>query len=777
MFRRLTALLLFAAPLAAHAQIPPIGGWRAHLPLANAVGVSRADDHVLVATTLAAFRHYPADGSVERLSTVNDLGDIGVSGLFAQPGADGARLLVYGNSNVDVLYPNGDVFNFPFIRNANIVGDKRVLDAGFRGDSAYLACGFGIVVLDLERRLSPATYFFSDEDGTPIRVNAVRAFGDSLYAATERGLYRAPADDPLLEEFARWRAATDAGLPAGECDGLLVWDGRLHLRYGALLYARDAGEWMPWYNAEPGRIAYLGPDGGRLLVLEHFGADNPPDSARLVLREPDAVAGIVRDPALTFPTAVEPEGNRLWFADLFRGLVRYDGPGALTTIVPNGPASAKAFAMAALDEQVYVAPGDVNNSWNRLFNGDGFFRHGTFGWTNFTAFGFGPLDSIRDVLAVALDPYTADAWLGSFGDGLIRLPAEGEPEVFKQDALQAAVGDPTNYRVAGLAYDVITGHLWVANNGAAQPVVVREYNTGQWYRFPSGLPASAGEALAEVVTDAFGTAWYQVARGGGILAYNPGADLSSAVDDQRKNLRLGAGNGNLPSLDVNALAVDRDGEIWIGTDAGIAVVYNPSAVFDAGTLGDAAQIVVELDGFPAILFEDETVNEITVDGANRKWLGTENGAFLISPDGTEQLRHFTDANSPLLDNSVKSIAVNQATGEVFFGTASGIVSWRGEATAGGETHEDVIVFPNPVREDYDGPIAVRGLVADADVKITDARGRMVYETTALGGQAIWDGRLVGSGERASTGVYFVYSTDATGQEKFATKFLLIGGGR
>jgi hypothetical protein len=779
----MAGLLLVSAwgiPTALQAQTPAIGEWRPHLPLSNAIGVAESKGEVLCATTLAAFRYRTEDGNIERLSTVDALGDIGVSGLYPVPDGEGqhggASLLVYANSNVDVLYPDGSIFNFPAIRNANIVGDKRILDVGFRGDSAYLACGFGVVVLDLERRLSPATYFFSNADGTPIRVNAVRAFGDSLYAATELGLYRAWGQDPLLEEFARWALATDAGLPAGEADALVVWNDQLHVQYGALLYARDAGEWMPWYNADPAELVFRNGQGDGLLLIEHFIEDETVDSARTVQVFPDGSIMVLEDPVLPVPMAVVPaSGGGFWFADLFRGLALYRDGGVQQSIVPNGPGSAKAFNMAVLGDRIWVAPGDVNGSWNRLNNQDGFFRHDAFGWANFNDFNFSPLDSINDVLAVTLDPFTKDAWLGSFGDGLIRLPADGDPEVFKQAALDNAVGDPLNYRVAGLHYDPITGHVWIANNGAAQPIVVREYQTGTFYRFPSGLPASAGEAIAQVLTDDFGQVWYQVARGGGILVYDPGENLASTGDDRRKVLRQGAGNGNLPSTEVNALVKDLDGEIWIGTNTGIAVFYNPSAVLDPGTLGDASQIIVELDGFPAILFEDETVNTLAVDGANRKWLGTENGAFLISEDGTQQLLHFTEDNSPLLSNSVRSIAVNAETGEVFFGTSEGIVSYRGDATVGGETHSAVYVFPNPVREDYQGPIAIRGLVQDADVKITDTRGRLVYETTALGGQAVWDGRLVGSGKRAATGVYFVYSTDFDGQEKFATKFLMIGG--
>ena len=86
--------------------------------------------------------------------------------------------------------------------------------------------------------------------------------------------------------------------------------------------------------------------------------------------------------------------------------------------------------------------------------------------------------------------------------------------------------------------------------------------------------------------------------------------------------------------------------------------------------------------------------------------------------------------------------------------------------------DDVYAYPNPVEPDYDGPIAIKGLVRDADVKITDAAGNVVYATTAEGGQAIWDGNKQ-SGGRAKTGVYLVFASNDDGKETFVTKVLFI----
>ena len=161
---------------------------------------------------------------------------------------------------------------------------------------------------------------------------------------------------------------------------------------------------------------------------------------------------------------------------------------------------------------------------------------------------------------------------------------------------------------------------------------------------------------------------------------------------------------------------------------------------------------------PPPLLETENVIDIAVDGANRKWIGTQNGVFLLSPSGEEQVDRFTVANSPLFDNNIVDIAVDQQTGEVFIGTAKGIISYQSDAVEGGRVHRsDILVYPNPVREDYEGPIAINGLARDAVVKITDVTGKLVFETNALGGQAVWNGRDY-NGRRVQTGVYLVFSS-------------------
>ena len=205
---------------------------------------------------------------------------------------------------------------------------------------------------------------------------------------------------------------------------------------------------------------------------------------------------------------------------------------------------------------------------------------------------------------------------------------------------------------------------------------------------------------------------------------------------------------------------------------GVVIYYQPEQVFVDDNF-HANRVALTIDEHTQFLLITETVTSIAVDGANQKWIGTQNsGVYLVSEDGTEEINHFTEENSPLLSNTISDIGINHESGEVFFATDKGLISYRGSATMGSDEFRDVYVYPNPVRENYTGEITIRGLVSDVNVKITDISGNIVYETQAKGGQATWNGKDF-SGKRPSTGVYLVFCTNDDGSKTYITKLLFI----
>jgi ligand-binding sensor domain-containing protein len=293
---------------------------------------------------------------------------------------------------------------------------------------------------------------------------------------------------------------------------------------------------------------------------------------------------------------------------------------------------------------------------------------------------------------------------------------------------------------------------------------------GTWQAF-SLSPYIVDDFISDVVIDQFNQKWIIVPRGKGILVYNDNNTLDNPFDDRIKLLNTNPNNGGLHDAHILSLAVDRNGQVWVGTIKGVAVFYSPENVFSADVNIEAQQIYVEEEGISQYLLESEEVSCIAVDGANNKWFGTNNsGVFYMSEDGTKQIYHFTEENSPLLSNNIFDISIDNESGEVFFGTEKGIVSFRNVATKASETSEKAKVFPNPVKESYNGPIAIKNLTEDANVKITDISSNVVFEGFAEGGQIIWNGTNL-NGDRVSTGVYLVFITNEDGSQTMVSKIL------
>jgi ligand-binding sensor domain-containing protein len=310
--------------------------------------------------------------------------------------------------------------------------------------------------------------------------------------------------------------------------------------------------------------------------------------------------------------------------------------------------------------------------------------------------------------------------------------------------------------------------VWVSNSKVTNSISVKT-SDDEWKALSFSFLIGSVPVFGDMIIDQNNQLW-AIIKDVGIMVYD--GSLNTPDESNTKLLTNVVGNGNLPNTEVHCLIEDLKGTIWIGTNGGMVAIYNPGSVF-TGDDYDAQEIFVEEELSTQILFATELVQTIAIDGANRKWVGTANaGVFLMTEDATVQILHYTIKNSPLLSNNVSIIEINPRTGENYFGTEKGLVSYRGEAMEAFATLENAYAYPNPITPDYSGPIAIVGLTKNASVKITDINGQIVFETTSLGGQAIWDGknRL---GNRVSTGVYLVFCATEDGGEKVATKILFI----
>jgi ligand-binding sensor domain-containing protein len=263
------------------------------------------------------------------------------------------------------------------------------------------------------------------------------------------------------------------------------------------------------------------------------------------------------------------------------------------------------------------------------------------------------------------------------------------------------------------------------------------------------------------VVDQIGQVWMALnpSVGGGLIVFNRKENKSVLLSEV-------VGAGALPSRQVYSLAVDRNGQVWVGTAAGVAYFTNPSQVFS----GNVNSIKPIYNG--RFLLRDETVTALAVDGGNRKWIGTLRGTWLFNPFGEEEIYNFNTGNSPLLSDKISDIEINPVTGEVFFATEKGIISFRSDATASENDFNGVKIFPNPVAADFNGLISISGLATDARIKVIDISGKLVWQTIANGGTATWNARDY-NGRRAATGMYLVIAVSQDGSESVIGKIAVL----
>lgn len=220
---------------------------------------------------------------------------------------------------------------------------------------------------------------------------------------------------------------------------------------------------------------------------------------------------------------------------------------------------------------------------------------------------------------------------------------------------------------------------------------------------------------------------------------------------------------------------DLNHNVWIATEAGPLLIQQED--IDSPQLTFTQVKIPRNDGsnYADYLLSGVDISSIAIDGGNRKWFGTNgNGVYLISNDNMEELQHFTSSNSPLLSNVIESIAINNQTGEIFFGTDKGLCSYQGDATVANEKmmKDNVWVYPNPVKPDYTGLITITGLSIDADIKIVSSNGALVNQGRSNGGMYTWDGKDQ-NGRKVSSGIYMVETATNEGNKGIICKIAII----
>ncbi|MBN2612069.1 MAG: T9SS type A sorting domain-containing protein [Bacteroidales bacterium] len=749
----------FCINVAINGQLPN-GVWRDHLPYSNARRIAEVNNKIFCSTTGGLFSYNKTDFALQKFSKVNGLGDIGITALNYN---EGLQVLVigYDNGNIDMI-KNDSVINLPDIKRKLIIGDKAINNIQFINNYAYLACGFGIVVVDIQKNEFKDTYLFGP-NGNQIFVNDIATDGEKIFASTNQGIISAYLNSPNLVDYNYWNKLSSLPDENAEYKSIAYFQGKLLAIYqNPLTSSSDIIEiskdsWKTW-SPEPLNYRVINVHNNLLVLVSDYNSQVYDQSFNLVYQA-----------ATVLPQyAYYDKDGILWIADSQKGLMKSVNGVLSTDIYPNGPKYIDVGELVYSNGKLWVGSGNATN----VYDNKGAYLFENEKWTNINRETLPPLEAFGSINNIAADPADPGHIFGGHtGLGVVEIKGD-EVSVFDEtnSVFKTIEGYGHGFIfVTGMSFDT-ENNLWVSTDYSENPVYVRRPD-GSWENIKLKYDGFGSfTRIEDIYASKTGLIWLLMYRLG-ILVFRENADGSVS----ERFFTVINQEGEL-SERMHSIAEDNDGNIWIGTNSGPVIYYNPVSIIEqSGTIVGNQVIIPRNDGtnFGDPLLKNEKINCIKIDGANRKWMATEkSGVFLMSVDGKKEIHNFNSENSPLFSDNILSIEINDENGEVFFGTDKGILSFKGQATKGDDNYYDVYVYPNPVRESYRGDITITGLVANVNVKITDIAGNLVYETTALGGQAIWDGTNF-RGDRVQTGVYMVFCTNDDGTKTHVTKLLFI----
>lgn len=763
----------------AQSQVGP-GTWHDHLSINSCYSVARLGTTIYAANYNGLVRFPELEFSPEAINKINGLSDVAVRLLRAN--AYNKKLLViYQNTNIDVIDENNAITNYPDIKLKTFNGKKAVNEVTFQKELAYLACGFGIVVFDTEKLEIKETYFIGP-NGSQLEVYQI-AMNDSLiFAATPIGLYKSNYKTKDLNNYNNWVLQT-ANISTGPYVGVVKVEDKILAGYSPhkldltikgkdSLYILENNIWSKYIPTatSPSIIKKMGTVSEKYFsVLNEFGVlvRNVDDGGIL-----NYITSFNGEPIQVNDYYFGIDQNKnysYWVADFLNGVYQTYGPPPnykQNKVSRNGINRALINNIDVFEGNVVISPSHPQDAGGTNYIDQGLNLRQKEEWTYFSNKNFSN-KVISDITYAYFDRNDKTRIFASgWADGLLEYKDNKLVKVYSPANTSMPEVIPGNPRCMGLDMDA-DGNLWLANSDVPNFLSVLK-KTGEFQTFKF----DAARFTRKILVDKNNYVWAIHERDGGITVFKHNNFSTPVLNVNFKVLNKLIGNGNLGSNAIFSIAEDKNGRIWVGTSEGVRVFYNPTNIFNGGDF-DAQPIKITQDGNVELLLGNEVVTSIAVDGADNKWMATQTGGlYCFSPDGLTQLFHFTKENSPLYSNEIVDVNYDEVNGDVFIGTDLGLQSFRSPIIKGASELSTVFAYPNPVRPNYNGNVYIRGLTDDCIVKIVDESGSMVWETKSTGGQIAWPVTNL-AGNRAVSGVYVVYATSTDGEQRALTKILVV----
>ena len=789
---RLFFLPLLLVTLSASAQ--EIGSWKTFFSYNKVDFLTQSKDRIYALGNGVLFSVDKQYENIQTYTKADGLSDCYISKIAYSEQLD-ALIIGYDNSNIDIIKKN-KVINISDFKRKEI-NDKQINSITTHDKYAYLACGLGIVVVDMKRNEIADMYIIGD-NGKYLAVYQVEIIDNTIYALTQDGLRCANIKDSNLADYAKWNRVT-------------ITDGQLQTIEYSVFDSLNSDS-LNFIDLELQTIANF--NNQLVLVYQDSISVVHSDKTITTLQEihkfksittsPDAIIIAAGDSLLNYDKSLElkeivfsdytkhaiytPSTNSYWVAraenyvnsqsEIFN-LFKYKYGVSAGKYVPNGPLSHTAAFLKYEYGQLITGSGgpfdipthDYPGILQIMENNE---------WTVLTESDFEPGVTIRensrfvDVLDAIVDPSDHKRIYVATWRSLFELY---DKKPYKHYWTENTTLTNTSSRILidGLCFDK-DNNLWIPNHLSPTGLVVKKAD-GTWQSF--NYPEVNDTRFKETFISKNGYLWIIRPRpndGTGVVVIDQNGTPFEQSDDKHiyySSFQDADGNTVSPNA-FRCIAEDKNNEIWIGTSTGPLIVTDQKKIFDKNFTISRVKITREDNAnYADYLLGSDQINAIIVDGGNRKWLGSStSGVYLLSPDGKETLQHFTTENSPLTSNTIIDMAMNQETGELYIATSNGLFSYMTNSSEPAEDYTGVYAYPNPVTPDFDGEIAVKGLVGNSLVRISDVEGKVIYEDYSNGGTFTWNGKNLNN-KRVASGIYYIFAAQEDGSMKMVTKIAFI----
>lgn len=739
--------------------------WKGYFSYNEVNDLAESTTKITGSTQKALFSKSLSTNELKTVTTIDGLSGQDITSIYYSQ-AFNKTIIGHANGLILILTEStGNILIVPGIRDqAGLSPNRKRINHFYEFEGKlYISCDFGVVQYNLETLGFGDTYLLGPS-GEEVKAYQSTVLNNFIYVATqESGIRRAELSNPNLNDFNQWQT-----FDSGTWTGIVTHNNQIVA-----------------LNANNSVSRHTGTAFTTIVNLSQAGSDIRSYDNNLVVttlnhvysfdinfsQTAHVVSTNIPEMTVTFNCATVI-GNTFYIGTKENGIISaaLSNTATFQVIKPDGPSRNNIFAIQTTPtNKLWAVYGGYDVYYIPDVSSYGISKLSETGWLNI------PYENVLDahsLVRIAVNPSDENqVYVSSFHSGILKIENDVVTTKYDHttpDGPESLVYTPDlNYksvRINGMAFDK-TGNLWFNNSRVENAIKVLKTN-GTWQSYSiENFVNTLDQDYARMAIDKNGTKWF-ASSSNGVLGFNenvtPNFKLAASEED--------AGNPFLNNATV--VTIDNRNQLWIGTMGGLRVLSSVDRFLSDDNLETNSIIITEDDLAQELLYE-QFITDIVIDGSNNKWIGTaDSGVFLLSPNGQETLYRFTIENSPLPSNNINDIDINGETGEVFFATAAGLVSFKGTSTDANDDLSNVYVYPNPVRPEFNGTVKISGLIDDANIKITDIEGNLVYETTSEGGTIEWDTKAFGK-YRVASGVYMIFIASEDGTETKVKKVMII----